>query len=128
MKKSRIIGIALVIAVLVGIGVYWYVMHGGARNLASEDAAYTVNANDIVQEFSTNSERANKKYLEKAVVVTGKVTEVHANQVIIDNSVVCLLQQPDSKVKINQSIIMKGRVVGFDDFMGEIKLDQCLSI
>lgn len=128
MKKSRLIGIALVIAVLVGIGVYWYVMHGGARNLASEDAAYTVNANDIVQEFSTNSERANKKYLEKAVVVTGKVTEVHANQVIIDNSVVCLLQQPDSKIKINQSIIMKGRVVGFDDFMGEIKLDQCLSI
>jgi len=128
MKKSRLIGIALVIAVLVGIGVYWYVMHGGARNLASEDAAYTVNANDIVQEFSTNSERANKKYLEKAVVVTGKVTEVHANQVIIDNSVVCLLQQPDSKIKLNQSIIMKGRVVGFDDFMGEIKLDQCLSI
>ncbi|MFN8275261.1 MAG: hypothetical protein U0X58_10340 [Flavobacteriaceae bacterium] len=128
MKKSRIIGIALVIAVLVGIGVYWYVMHGGARNLASEDAAYTVNAKDIIQEFSTNSERANKKYLEKAVVITGKVTEIHANQVIIDNSVVCLLQQPDSKVKINQSIIMKGRVVGFDDFMGEIKLDQCLSI
>ncbi|MBS7786342.1 hypothetical protein KIH23_03455 [Flavobacterium sp. CYK-55] len=127
MKKSRII-IALVIAVVIGVGVYWYIMHGGARNLASEDAAYTVNANDIVQEFSTNSERANKKYLEKAVVITGKVTEIHANQVIIDNSVVCLLQQPNSKIKLNQSIIMKGRVVGFDDFMGEIKLDQCLSI
>ncbi|MBS1534350.1 MAG: hypothetical protein JST78_04670 [Bacteroidetes bacterium] len=128
MKKSRIIGLALIIAIVIAIGVYWYVMHGGARNLASEDATYTVNAKDITQEFATNSERANKKYLEKAVVVTGKVTEVHANQVIIDNSVVCLLQQPDSKIKLNQSIIMKGRVVGFDDFMGEIKLDQCLSI
>ncbi len=128
MKKSRIISIALVVAVLTAVGVYWYVMHGGARDLASEDAAYTVNAKDITQEFATNSERANKKYLEKAVVVTGKVTEIHANQVIIDHSIVCLLQQPDSKIKVNQSIIMKGRVVGFDDFMGEIKLDQCLSI
>ncbi len=128
MKKSRLIGIALMVAVVAAVGAYWYIMHGGARNLASEDADYTVNAKDITQEFTTNSERANKKYLEKAVVVTGKVTEVHANQVIIDNSIVCLLSQPDSKIKVNQSIIMKGRVVGFDDFMGEIKLDQCLSI
>lgn len=122
------LAVGLLIALLAGLGVYWYIMHGGERNLASEEAAYTVHAHDIIQEFSTNTTRANKKYLEKAVVITGKVTEVHAGQVIIDNSIVCLMQQPDSKIKVNQPIIMKGRVVGFDDFMGEIKLDQCSSI
>ena len=103
-------------------------MHGGARNLSNEATNFTVTSIEITKEFNENATVANKKYLEKAVAVKGTVTEIHANQIIVDDNIVCDLKSKNSKIKLNQSITLKGRVVGFDDFMGEIKLDQCFPI
>jgi hypothetical protein len=36
------------------------------------------------------------------------------------------MNEVDTTIKKNQKVTLKGRVVGYDDLMGEIKLDQCL--
>jgi hypothetical protein len=128
MKKLKIIlSLFLLLTITVVLG-YNYVMHGGARNLSNEATNFTVTSNEITKEFNENATVANKKYLEKAVAIKGIVTEINANQIIVDNNIVCDLKSKNSKIKLNQSITLKGRVVGFDDFMGEIKLDQCFAI
>ncbi len=129
MKKSQIIIVSLLVVVVMGFTGYNYVMHGGARDLATEAANYTVTSQEITKEFSANTEVANKKYLEKAVAIKGTITSIKGNEVIVDNTIICTLKEKlNPSIKENQLITLKGRVVGFDDLMGEIKLDQCLAI
>ncbi len=123
-KKVKIIGILLVTFLLIGISVN-YVFHGGARDLATEETEYTLSSKAITAEFASNVAIATKKYSDKAIAVTGKVTAVTDSIVTIDNTIICNFKTPDTNIKNEQSITIKGRLVGFDDLMGELKLDQC---
>lgn len=124
-KKFRIIIFSIAMVGLVAYAGFNYVMYGGARNLSKEDTAYTVSSKSIANEFASNIEKSNKKYLEKAIVIKGTITKVTGNEVIIDDSIICSLKEFDSSIQENQFVILKGRVVGYDDLMGELKLDQC---
>ncbi|WP_035673582.1 hypothetical protein [Flavobacterium sp. 83] len=127
-KKVKIIFVSLIVIVAVGIFGYNYVMHGGERNLTTEKTDFTVTAANITAEFTNDIEVSNKKYLEKAVAITGTITSVKAMEVIIDNTIVCNLKKLDSSLKKGQTVTVKGRFVGYDDLMGELKLDQCFVI
>jgi hypothetical protein len=126
--KRKIIAIAIVVMAIAGFAGYNYVMHGGARNLSNEDAAYTVSSKSITTEFSSNVDTANKKYLEKAIIIKGTVTKITGKEIIIDDTIICNLKELDPTIQKDQTITLKGRVVGYDDLMGEIKLDQCLKV
>ena len=127
-KKSLLVIVFIIVIVLVGVAGYNYVMHGGARDLSSEEASFTISSKDMCNEFSTNIDASNKKYLEKAVAITGKITEINGTEIIVDNSIICNLTTLDPTIKKDQQVIVKGRVVGYDDLMQEVKLDQCLVI
>lgn len=111
---------------IVGFTGFNYIMHGGARNLSTEDAAFTVSSKTITAEFASNVDVANKKYLEKAIIIKGMVTKITDKEITIDNSIICNLKDVDTTIQKDQAITLKGRVVGYDDLMGELKLDQCL--
>ncbi len=123
MKKKIVITILVLITV--GVSAYYYTLYGGARNLSSEEAVFSVSSQSISNEFNSNVEKSNQKYLEKAIAITGMITQINGKQVIIDNSIICDLTALDSSIKKNQLVTLKGRVVGYDDLMAEIKLDQC---
>ena len=123
-KKVEIIGILLVVILLVAISIN-YVFHGGARDLASEEVEFTVSSKDIILEFSSNVTSATKKYSDKAISISGKVTAVSDSIITIDQTIICNFKSPDFNIKKEQYISVKGRLVGFDDLMGELKLDQC---
>ena len=123
-KKLEIIGILFVVILLVAISIN-YVFHGGARDLASEEVEFRVSSKDIILEFASNVTSATKKYSDKAISISGKVTAVSYSIVTIDQTIICNFKSPDSNIKKEQYISVKGRLVGFDDLMGELKLDQC---
>jgi hypothetical protein len=123
-KKVKIIGILLVAVLLIGISIN-YVFHGGARDLATEEAEFKVSSKEITEEFTKDVAKANLKYSDKAIAVSGKVTAVSDSIVTIDNTIICNFKTPDNSIKNEQFISVKGRLVGFDDLMGELKLDQC---
>lgn len=125
MKKTRIIATIGVLALAIVVLEYNYIMHEGARDLSQETADYTITAKEIVAEFTTNTALANKKYLGKAVVVEGIVTNKIENEIILDNGVVCIMKDKNNTIRVNETITLKGSVVGYDDLMQEIKLDQC---
>ena len=103
-------------------------MYGGQRNLESENATFNVTTFELSKEYSSNVDVANKKYLEKAIEISGKVISVKNKEVILENAIVCNFKNEDISVKESQIITVKGRVVGYDDLMEEIKLDQCFII
>ena len=124
-KKFKIILFSIATFGVLAFTGYNYVMYGGARNLSSEETAYTVSSKNITTEFASNVETANKKYLEKAIAIKGTITKITGTEVIIDNSIICNLKELDPSITKDQVITLKGRVVGYDDLMGELKLDQC---
>ena len=124
-NKVKIIGALFVVALIIGFSIFNYVFHGGARDLATEDAAFTVTSKNIIAEFAANVPGATKKYSDKAIAVSGIVTAVTDSIVTIDNTIICNFKSPDTTIKNEQAITVKGRLVGFDDLMGELKLDQC---
>lgn len=127
-RKRKIIIIFFLIAVLSGLYGYNYVMHGGARDLVSEETDFKVSSDNILNEFTSNIEAANIKYLEKAVAVEGVVTSVKGLQIILDKTLICNLKVQDNTIIEGRKTIIKGRVVGYDDLMGELILDQCFII
>jgi hypothetical protein len=127
-KNIKIVLFALIAIVLIGSFTHNYVMHGGARNLTTEKTDFTVASSSIKSEFVTNIETANKKYLEKAIAIKGKITASNGNEVILDENVICTFKNQDSSIKNGQLVTVKGRVVGYDDLLGELKLDQCFLI
>ncbi|PVX46431.1 putative nucleic acid binding protein [Flavobacterium sp. 103] len=127
-KKIKIILFALIGIILIGSFAYNYVMYGGSRNLTTEKTNFVVTTASITSEFTANIETANKKYLEKAVAINGKITASNGNEVILDEIVVCNFKNQDSSIKKGQMATVKGRIVGYDDLIGELKLDQCFVI
>lgn len=124
-KKFKIIIFSIVAIIVVTFAGYYYVMHGGARNLSNEETAFTISSKKITNQFAANVDASNKKYLDKAIAINGIVTNVNGKEVILDNSIICNLKEVDATIQKNQKVTLKGRVVGYDDLMGEIKLDQC---
>ena len=130
MKKSNKILLALIIIVIIGIVSFpaiknYMVYNMGKRDIKSETAAFTIASKAIVAEFTANVDASNKKYLEKPVAISGIITSVNGQDVILDDSVFCNFSSVDASLKTGQSVTVKGRVVGYDDLLGELKLDQC---
>jgi hypothetical protein len=126
-KFFKIATILAVILVLCFFS-YDYVMTSGARDLTKEEPEFMVTSNDISAEFTANVAVATKKYSDKAIAITGIVTATSGIEVILGHSIICNMQEVDPTIQKNQKVTLKGRVVGYDDLMGEIKLDQCLVI
>lgn len=126
-KKLKFSLIFLFVFIVLAFTLYNYAMHSGKRNLESEKANFSITSSQINTEFNKNPEIASKKYLEKAIEIKGIVSEINNNQLILDHSIVCQCALK-LNVKKGEIVTVKGRFVGFDDLMSELKLDQCYLI
>ncbi|MGL2964021.1 OB-fold protein [Flavobacterium sp. RSB2_4_14] len=124
-KIIKIVFIIIIVISALFFSVRYYINNGGKRDIQSEETAYTVSSLQIVDEFTSNITESNKKYLEKPVVISGTVTSIIGNEVIIDNVVNCEFAKVATTLKQGKKVVVKGRVIGFDDLLGELKLDQC---
>jgi len=127
-KLSKILLICVIVILFV-VGLFfsarYYAYNGGKRDLNSEEAEYTLTAKEFVAKFVTDEIEANKKYLEKPVAISGIITSINNKEIILDEVVVCMLNAEESKLIVGQVILVKGRVIGYDDLMGSVNMDQC---
>ncbi len=121
MKKIIIVLFILIVSLFVG---YKYLYHEH-RDIATETAAFSVTVNDLLKEFTEDENKANSKYLDKSIVVKGKVTSVdNANKTIVIDEKVFAILTNFSDVKLNTEVSVQGRLIGYDSLLEEIKLDQ----
>lgn len=64
----------------------------------------------------------------KAVEVEGNITSINKEGIIIDKTIFCQFKQNDivQQLKAQQKINVKGIIVGYDDLLNELKLNQCI--
>ena len=68
--------LALLVLLLAGAAVIWWIFTEKHDDTANVKPDYTVNAMDFIKEFRQDMTAANKKYSEKIVVVNGIVSAV----------------------------------------------------
>lgn len=126
-NKKKLILVFIALSVVLGYFSFNYIMYGGARDIQKEESAYNVSSKAIIEEFSKNTNVATKKYIDKSIEIKGVITSVNDSLVSIDESVLCKMKEINkSAVIVGKNVSVKGRVIGFDDLMGEIKLDECV--
>jgi hypothetical protein len=125
MKKKIII--TLLIILVLAFGLYKY-LYKGHRDISSEDVTYAETVSQVFDAFQKNDSLANSKYLDKTIEISGTITNIDAQNktITVDEKLTarCTTSIPNS-LKLKNPITVKGRVVGFDDLLEEIQMDQC---
>jgi len=100
-------------------------MYPDHRSISEETVSYTLDAESLFNEFTEDSQQAELKYLDQTIIVSGVVTSTNAKSVTISNKIYGQFETLNSDLKVNDSIAVKGRCIGYDDLLEEIKIDQC---
>jgi hypothetical protein len=123
-KYIKKIATGLLIFLVILFVSYKYLYHEH-RDISNEKAIFSVTAPEILQDFLLDESKANLKYLDKSITISGKITNIDSknNTIVIDEKVFVLLKKI-TVVKQSEVIIVQGRVIGYDSLLEEIKLDQ----
>lgn len=128
MNKKRI---GYLVLILLGLGlitsfiVYKKVINPEQREIFSEPTAFTIDAKDLQFDFLNNSKAATLKYTDKVIETYGTVTEVGPNFIIIAQKVQAnFLEDNTQEIAIGDVVEIKGRCIGFDEFLLLVKIDQ----
>jgi len=76
---KKLILAVILIAAIIGGTVAYRTYHKPHRDIASEDAAFSLTADALFDAFEADETTANALYLDKVVEVTGEVAEVTEN-------------------------------------------------
>lgn len=121
MKKKAIFILGLGIILVFGYN-YFYKDH---RNIENETPDFIVTSNSIFLEYSQNQQSSESKYLDKTIEVTGVITELNNNDLTLNNKMFCKFNRTLTTIKLNDRVKLKGRCIGYDDLLEQVKLDQC---
>lgn len=117
--------IAIIALIFIGYGVKTYI-YKPHKNVAELKEDITISGVTLLNDYATDQRMGDEKYLDKIIVVTGAVTNVSQQLITIDNSIIA---QFDAEVNnVDKRIKFKGRCLGYDELLEEIRFDQCVII
>jgi hypothetical protein len=130
-SKKTILSVIItaIIALLLVVGYrYLYPEH---RNIKMEAATYELSAIALVNAFKANEADATKKYIDKTLLVTGSLSSIEETSGSLDGAVFFDLDTQDSSLisnKLDTKLHIKGRCIGYDNLLEEVKIDQATII
>lgn len=124
MKKKLLIFLVFFITVAFLLYNYIYKSH---RDISSEKESFAISVSNLKIDYSENDSLANNKYLDKVIVIYGKVTDVDlsSKSIVVDESLSATIKNQLPSLKNGDSIRLKGRFIGYDDLLEEFKMDEC---
>ena len=128
-RLSRPTWIILSISFAITVFFSYQYIYQEHRNIETEKAQYATTPQTLSEEFKQDALKSEKKHLNKTIEVLGRVTEVNNNYLVLSDIIFCQFNDNVSQsIKINLPIKVKGRCIGYDDLLEQVKLDQSLII
>lgn len=121
MKKIILFITLAFILILMG---YTYV-YKADRNISEEQPKFKIASTLLKQELNANQVNVINKYLNETIEISGLATQIEMNTIILDDFVSAQLDTLHTSINIGDALIVKGRVIGYDELLEELKLDQC---
>lgn len=116
-KKLKIAAGIFIACLLIGSAVAYFMWNKPHRDVADEKGLQ-ITATMLVKEYQANEQTANTKYLDKAIEVSGNISDIKTNQegkttIMLETEdaftgVFCTLKDAASGLTIGSSITLKG--------------------
>ena len=92
-----------------------------------EEASHQITSNELIEFYERSTDSANAVYLDHVVLIEGEVVEVDTASITIAPGVFCHFHSEAdlSSVSAGDVVKIKGRIVGYDDLFGEVRMDNC---
>lgn len=100
---------------------------------------YTYKPHKLIEELTPNYKGEASSFIQKAsgnfnlwntkiVVLTGKVTSIDKEGITLNNQIFCQFKNSKEIASIKKNLVVqiKGRVIGYDNLLDELKLNQCI--
>jgi hypothetical protein len=124
-KKSKIIiAVVVILAVAVTGGLLY--IYKGHKTIDEMEVAFKGNSQDFLSKIEENADSWTKG--EKVIELTGEITAKDVKGISINESIYFQLEEGTKTDNLSegQKIKIKGRIVGYDDLLGELKLDKAI--
>ncbi|CAN5332303.1 hypothetical protein BH23BAC2_BH23BAC2_00450 [soil metagenome] len=125
-KKFINIGlVVLVVGVMIAGGIIYYMFNMPHRDVQATVTDYQITARDIVEEYLSDPEKANEKYLDdegesKIIEVTGKVASISED---FNKQKVVLLKSPEDKSGVSCTFTLET-----NDQVNNISIGETISL
>ena len=122
LKKNK----TIVLLILLGIGLWSAYQYVFAAPLTTNEitAGYQGEAADFKQLVQNDFDRWHNKVIQ----IKGTITAIQEEGILLNQDIYCQFDDKLINVVENEVITLKGRVIGFDELLEEIKLNQCIII
>ena len=123
-KKSKVILSILVIIAISVFVIYKYTMRPPTK-IEDRTVDFTGTSEQLLTKIQENVDA----WQDKVVIISGIATAKDANGVTLSENIYCQFKDGPTKIGLRlgiQKITVKGRVIGYDDLLEELKLDQCI--
>ena len=116
----------LIIALIIPAFCLYKYVYQNHRDIENEEASFELKSSTLINEFSINPIESETKYLNKTIEITGSITDINATNLTLNNIIFCQFSEHLQKsLSMNSQVKIKGRFIGYDDLLEQIKLDQC---
>ena len=119
-KKNKFI--VFLLAICCSGYVYYTHLMKPPASIESRQVAFTGTA----AEFSPKVQENANEWLNNIVVLEGVLTSKDENGITLNNRIYCQFSTRQKIVVAEQILQIKGRFIGYDDLLNELKLDQCI--
>jgi hypothetical protein len=123
---KKILLTAFFIIIIVGILGYNY-LYQDHRDVATSNATSSYTSTELIALFTDNDASNDARALDQVVEVSGTATDTSANSITLDRKVFIEFTAPH-QLALNQTYTLKGRCLGYDDLLEEVKIDQAIFI
>jgi hypothetical protein len=122
-KKNKWILNILVLSCIAFYAVYRYA-YKPHKTIEKLEIEYTGTSLDFIEKVKEDTSIWNNKI----VLLSGIITSKEDKGITLNNGIYCQFREVinSSKLKEGSPISLKGRVIGYDDLLEELKLDQCI--
>ena len=130
-KKYPIILKFLFLLFIIGLIIIYVIYNKPHKDFNKSPIETTIESIDLISFYQDNPDNANTRFLDKFILVIGTITDIEKNIIILDNSIVCTLdpsQIINDQININTKVSVKGRCIGYDDLLEEVRIDHCFII
>lgn len=127
-RKKCIWFIGIILLIICGAYLYNGVLYKEARNIAEEKPAFQLSSLQLLSNYKANMSVSDSSYLNKTLEISGKVTQISDSLLTLDSGISCSFAKNLAPDIHGKEITLKGRCIGFDELMEEVKLDQCILI
>ncbi|AZQ65107.1 hypothetical protein EI427_23105 [Flammeovirga pectinis] len=123
-KKSKLLTLLIVLSSALVLSVAY--IFKPPTTVENSSLSYNGEAIGFIKEIESNT---STNYVAKVVQLNGTITQLEENGIQLNNKVFCQFSTSfPYKITKDSKITIKGKYIGFDELLDEIKLNNCTII